>query len=37
LFLSNILELEWTAESQRMLNDSCASISLINPTMFVQA
>lgn len=31
LFLSDILELEWTSEHQRMLNDSGASISLLNP------
>ncbi len=31
LFLSDILELEWTSEHERMLNDSGASISLLNP------
>ena len=31
LILSDILELEWTSEHQRMLDDSGASISLLNP------
>ena len=31
LFLSDILELEWTSEHQRMLNDSGASFSLLDP------
>ncbi len=31
LYLSHILELEWTSEHERMLNDSGASISLLNP------
>ena len=31
LFLSDILELEWTSEHERMLDDSGASISLLNP------
>ena len=31
LFLSDILGLEWTLEHQRMLDDSGASISLLNP------
>ena len=31
LFLSDILELEWTSDHQRLLDDSGASISLLNP------
>ena len=31
LFLSDILELEWTSEHERMLDDSGASISLLDP------
>jgi len=31
LFLSDILGMEWTSEHERMLNDSGASISLLNP------
>jgi len=31
LFLSDILELEWTSEHERMLDDSGVSISLLDP------
>jgi len=31
LFLSDILKLEWTSEHERMLDESGASISLLNP------